>query len=50
MLKYTQILIKSYNMADNKFSIELSSLAPGLYFLTISDSEGHSATYRFSKQ
>ncbi|HPF01241.1 MAG TPA: T9SS type A sorting domain-containing protein [Bacteroidales bacterium] len=44
------ILIKSYNMAGNKFSIELSSLAPGLYFLTISDSKGHSATYRFSKQ
>jgi len=43
-------LLKSINITGKKSIIGVSELAPGLYFLNVSDSDGHSATYRFSKQ
>ncbi|KAF5039450.1 hypothetical protein DSECCO2_543810 [anaerobic digester metagenome] len=42
--------LKTVRNTGKKTVFGISDLAPGLYFLNISDSDGHSATYRFSKQ
>lgn len=42
--------IKTLRSSGKKSIISIPELAPGLYFLNVSDSDGHSATYRFSKQ
>lgn len=43
-------LVKSIIPIESKIRMDLSDFTPGLYFMNISNSEGLSATYRFSKQ
>lgn len=42
--------LKTIRIFENKSIIDLSEFTPGLYFLCVTDNEGHSGTYYISKQ